>query len=662
MNLWQQFSWLRPEWLWGTAPLLLLAWWSLRRHTLVRSGWQRLIAPELLQPLQQSSGSQASSLRWLPLALAWLSGCIALAGPSFGKQSLPTLKLTDAMVIVLDLSPSMLAQDVPPSRLQVAQFKILDLLAARREGYTALVVYAGSAHVVAPLSDDANTLAALVPSLSPQIMPRPGSQAPDAIAEALALLKSAQADKAQLLLFTDGVAAQSQATIVEQLAAQAHVDLHIITVGTEQGAPIPLNNGQFVRDAQGKVLMPGLNSQELQQLARATGGTLYHLPRDATQLEQAVQQARSQRSHEQSDNETEQASDHGYWLLPLIALLILLAFRRPAYLGLPSILLCGLLGAVLPIHAVDAEPAATAETKSLQWQDLWQTPDQQAAKALHDGEAEQAYQLFENPQWKGMAAYQSGHYAEAEQLFQGEQAYQHYNRGNALAQQGKLPQAIAAYEQALQQDPNLSAARDNKALLEELLKQQQEQQQEQQQSTDQNSQGEQSQSSEQTSDAQQSEPQSGQTSDQQQGDASRQPSASMEDQTAQDKDTAQTPDDTAQASEHEPQTESDDQQSLAERAKSDQETDTQKTEPPVDESMTNAEPGEPSEAASDSPSAAVPEQRSQSDEQAQALEQQLRRVPDDPAGLLRNKFYYYYQQDQRRRWQEGSVSEEPPQW
>ncbi|WP_253265389.1 tetratricopeptide repeat protein, partial [Pseudomonas aeruginosa] len=111
-----------------------------------------------------------------------------------------------------------------------------------------------------------------------------------------------------------------------------------------------------------------------------------------------------------------------------------------------------------------------------QFDDLWLRPDQQGQRLLQRGQADEAAKRFEDFRWKGLSLYQARDYAAAAQAFaQGDQADDHYNRGNALARQGELEAAVDAYEQALERQPQLVAAQRNKALVEELLRQRQEQ-------------------------------------------------------------------------------------------------------------------------------------------------------------------------------------------
>ncbi len=198
------FHFLRPLWLIAIIPAALLYWKSWRQ---LRSGqgWHGTIAEDLL-PHMLTGGTQSKHPGpMFALGVAWLLASLAMAGPSWEKLPQPVQRKEDALVILLDLSLSMLAQDTSPSRLVRSRQKLLDLLDTRKEGTTALVAYAGDAHVVSPLTDDRRTIANLLPALDPQIMPIAGSEPGIAVEQAVDLLRDAGLERGRILLVTDGV-------------------------------------------------------------------------------------------------------------------------------------------------------------------------------------------------------------------------------------------------------------------------------------------------------------------------------------------------------------------------------------------------------------------------------------------------------------------------
>ena len=184
-----QLHFLRPEWFYALIPLLMLALLFLRRKLYSRN-WRSVIDPRLLPHVL--IGKVGKPGYWA-IALFVLTGTLAIisiAGPVWEQLPQQVFKQQSAMVIALDLSSSMNAEDVKPSRLSRAQFKLRDLLALRKEGQTALIVYANAAFTVTPLTDDTNTIMSMVPSLSTDMLPAQGNNTEAALQKAVELMNN----------------------------------------------------------------------------------------------------------------------------------------------------------------------------------------------------------------------------------------------------------------------------------------------------------------------------------------------------------------------------------------------------------------------------------------------------------------------------------------
>ena len=612
-----EIHWMRPEWLWTLVPalVLLILLWRQRSRT---GSWESVIAPELLQHLV-SDRTVSRGRNLLPVVfLGWLLAALAAAGPSWQKIPQPIHQKQDALVVLLDLSFSMNAADLAPSRLDRARQKLLDLLKQRREGQTGLIAYAGDAHIVTPLTDDTPTIANLLPALHPEMMPLPGSEPVSAVTQGLDLLRSAGIRGGKVLLVTDGVSEKDRAGIA-QVMAGSDAELAIMGVGTATGAPIPLPGGGFIKDEDGTIVMPGLDEQALRDLAATTGGTYRRMQIDDSDLD-ALLAANPLDNTEETlslDRTADTWEDQGYFLVLALLPLALALFRRGWLLTLLPVVLPALL-------LVHPEPAAAQS-----WDDLWLTPDQQAQQALQQGDAEAAAGLFENPEWAGTAAYQSGNYeAAAEKFANPQSADSLYNRGNALARAGKLDEAIAAYEESLELQPEQQDASDNLELLKKL-KEQQDQQQGQDQQQDQDQDQQQGQDQQQNQDQQQGQ-------DKQQGQDQQQ----AQDQ-QQDQDQQQGQD---QQQNQDGQQDQDQQQNQGQQQEPSQ---TEDGAPEQEQQPMQPESGEEQES-SQQQMAAGEESGDEDAEEDQAMQQWLRRVPDDPSGLLRQKFRYESQQRQQQ--------------
>jgi Ca-activated chloride channel family protein len=281
------FHLLRPDLLWAllACPLVALALWYRRVN---QGDWTKVIDAELLPYLLPDQNAKAQRSRvWIPtLLLALIT--LGAAGPSLQRVELPVIKRADALVIALDLSASMLAADVQPSRVQRARQKILDLLDTREEGVTGLVVFAGDAHVVTPLTDDTRTIANLMPALSPAIMPLPGADATSAIELAAELLLTAGAQGGHILLMTDGLPG-FESNRARSALDDSGASLAILGIGTTTGAPIPLPNGGFLKDNAGEIVIPALERDQLATVAQELDAPYEEVRLDEQDIEALTQ-------------------------------------------------------------------------------------------------------------------------------------------------------------------------------------------------------------------------------------------------------------------------------------------------------------------------------------------------------------------------------------
>jgi len=448
---------LRPWWL---AIMPLLAWllWRLWHRQLQVGRWQRLLPEAFHAALLTRGRLRHSRLPWLVLGLAWLLAVIALLGPSWQRFEQPSIKRSDPLVVLLEVTPSMLAADVAPTRLEQAKRKLLDLLERRQDVQTAVVVFAGSAHTLVPLSDDLATTRNLLAAVHPALMPEPGQRADLAVARGLELLRQAGLGRGRLLLIGSSLDQHERSAIATLLQGQGE-RLLMLGVGTEQGAPIAGENGSFLKDTNGAILIPRLDNAGLQRFAAELGGR-YRQARlgdeDLAALGLLDQAGTLQRDDEVT--RLEAWLDQGYWLLLPLLLLAALAGRR-------GWLFC------LPLLLLQPQPASAFE-----FEDLWLRRDQQGQRLLEAEQPAKAAERFADRRWQAMALYEAGDYAGAAERFaEGNTAADHYNRGNALARDEALEAAIEAYEQALELQPDLQAAQRNKVLVEELLRRRQEQ-------------------------------------------------------------------------------------------------------------------------------------------------------------------------------------------
>lgn len=448
------FHFLHPGWLLGLLGVPALGWLTWRR---VRAdeALTRLVDPALRAHVLTG---QPRDVR-LPLVLALAGGVLAvlaLAGPSWTRQPQPLYAGGDAQVVAISLSSRMLARDVAPSRLDRARFKARDLMAANRAGRNALIAYAGEAFVVAPLTSDAASLDELLDALSPDTMPADGDNAAQAIERGAALITRASSGGGSLVLLTDRV--DDAAVAAARRARTEGVRVSVLGIGTPQGGPVPLGEGGFLHDERGNLELARRDDASLAELAAAGGGR--YVPAtddraDVRALHDALAGGDAGRARSADGAAGAQWQDGGAWLLlPLLAILAL-GFRR---------------GWLLPLAVLVLLPALSTPARADGWQDLWLRRDQQASRALRQGDAARARQLARDPALRGAADYRAGDYAAAaRELADQPGADAQYNLGNALARQGEYEQAIAAYDRALAADPGHADARANRQAVADWL-------------------------------------------------------------------------------------------------------------------------------------------------------------------------------------------------
>lgn len=618
MNL-AQFHFIRPYWLLAIIPFIVIVALMLR-NKLSQGNWSAVCDAELLPYLLQDKAVNQS--RW-PLtagAIAAFMVILALAGPTWQRLPSPVFRNESALVIALDLSRSMDAEDIKPSRLIRARYKIADILKQRKDGQTALLVYAGDAFTVTPLTDDTETIDSQLSALTTDIMPSEGNNTEVVLERAVDLFKQAGLQKGQILLVTDGVNVDETLPAVKALDGYT---LSILGVGTADGAPIALPEGGFLKDRQGTIVIPKLDAGDLAKLAQAGKGvyqTITANDADIQTLLSTVDKPIQQQGKENKNLLLDQWEDKGPWLLLLVLPLAALSFRKG--------MLCFALLLLLPLPK---------NSYAFDWQDLWQSKDQQAQQAYQNNQFEQAAKLFENPDWKAAAHYKAGEYDKAlENLKNNQTALGAYNQGNALAQSGQLEQAIKAYEQALKLNPDDADAKYNKELVEKELEKQKQQQQDKKQGDKQ----------------QQQENKQDDKQQQSKQDSQQQKEGDKSDKSAEQKESEQKPEQSEEqkASEQKPE-QSEEKRSEQQKADEQKSSENKEQQNKAEEKKPDTEKAKQAEQKQDE-SKEKPEQlpanAKPSDEEQQANEQWLKRIPDDPAGLLKRKFKYQYGQRGRQ--------------
>jgi len=604
------FHFLRPELLW-LIVLLVLILFGVKQISNRESSWQQVISPHLIKFLMVSGKTTTTKNNlWLTGLIAFLM-IIAVSGPAIREKNVPIFQTEDSRVILLDLSLSMDATDIKPSRIDRARFKIMDILEQTKEGTIGLVVYAGDAFIISPLTSDSNTIASMIPTLSTGIMPILGSRPDIAIKKAIELLDNAKQSSGQIIWITDGVEDEFKDGVIDALANTKHL-LSVLAVGTEQGAPIPLPDGNgFLKDNNGNIILPKLNASSLKSIVSKANGQYVELTASNNDIDFIMAILAQQKEFEKNNGDNLNANesdkrisrwiDDGYWLSWIIGVLFLIRLLKNSFspksnqfnasFGLVFILLSAGSLTSFNTKADDDDSISNSSLNSRlnsTWNDLWKTKDQQAQQAFEQKNYKKSASLFENDDWKASANYKSDNFESAVAGFsKGADADSFYNRANALAKSQKLEEAIESYDNTLALEPEHEDAIFNKKIVEDMLKQKQEQDKK----------------------------------DQEQKDKEEQDKKDEENKDQSDSDA---------------ESKSDEKKEDGEKSEEEKKQEQQEKEQKEQEQE----------------EAEISEDERDKKEKDQALKHWLEKIPDDPGGLLRRKMYREYQRRGREQKEE----------
>ncbi|MBR9865503.1 MAG: VWA domain-containing protein [Oceanospirillales bacterium] len=458
----QQFHFIRPWWLLTILPFAGLFYLQYKRGD-SSAQWQKALPKHLHQALTVEGANWKRHYPLHTLAFISLLGAIVCAGPTWERQPSPFREDKTPLIILLDNSEAMLEQDIPLDRLTRAKHKILDLLNLRIGGETALIVYAGSAHLAMPLTRDSAVFKPMLEALSPEIMPKSGKNS----ASTLRLLKTLLNQNTQpgtVLLISNDVTQPGLGQLSHFFANTPHQLLILAMGNPDRSSKLPLNY------------------DHLKTLADQANGQIHIVSIDNDD----VLWVRRQIDYQSSLNLKSDIpwQDMGYYLLIPIMLLMLLWFRRGWIVqwAIAGLSIYGLLVNPASSYAQEVTnggPTAqltpaqqvswTAQAQQL-WMDLWLTPDQQGQWYFNQGKYLLAAQHFEDILHKGVAFYYASHFAESHAIFmQSNDKTQALNAANALARQREYIAARSLLQEIIRVHPGYADARHNLAEIEALI-------------------------------------------------------------------------------------------------------------------------------------------------------------------------------------------------
>ena len=446
------FHFLRPWWLLALIPLLLTLGflWSARDPM---GKWRKTIEPHLLKVMLVRHG-RASWFNPVSVSVFMvILGIVAMAGPSWEQQPSPFSEDIAALVVVLDASSSMQQEDIQPSRLERAKQKMQDLLALRPGGRIGLIVYAGTAHSVIPLTNDQDVVKNFLNAIVTEMMPKQGKFPEKALPIAAQMLRDSPVP-GTLLLIGDGISPKTSADFKNYFATQDH-QLLILGMGRETSSTSEVESleGPFIP----------LERTALEKLASEGGGFYQSLTLDKEDVKQLTRRINNYLVI--VDDVSSRWVDAGYYLLYPFALIMLLWFRKGWTLHW-CIALALVTSLTLP------GPAMSNDSLFGQWRfmDLWLTPDQQGRYFMRKGDYKSAAERFENITWRGIAYYRNEDFKAAVEMFSRIETVEGYfNLGNAWAHSRNYVNAMKAYNNVLKLDPEHKGAINNKKKIQEII-------------------------------------------------------------------------------------------------------------------------------------------------------------------------------------------------
>ncbi len=456
---------LRPWWFLGLLPVVWFIWraWQANKK---QGAWHQVIDPKFRRLLLGENISSEPTLNeklgYIGLAFLWFFTILALSGPWVKSVDVPAQKSQQGVVIVLDLSLSMLADDITPNRLARVKYTLTDLLKQNPDYAVGMVVYSGSAHTISPISEDNKTLLNLLPSLNPVVMPKFGSEPLLGMQQAEQLLKGANVTHGHIIWISDDIE-KTQVSLMEDWIDSRPYSVSLLTVGTEKGGVVQIPTYGLLKDDQGNLILPAMPTERFAELVDDTNMQWQNLQIGADNSKNLLPQKLTADESQTNNNDdgVHHPLDIGIYLLFILIPMAAYMFRRGVLLSL-------MLVTLVPMALMVPQPAYANSVWS-NLGDAFKSHDQQAYEAWEQQDYAKAEALFEDRQWRASALYREGRYAEAARLFASDKSAKGYfNQGNALAKDMQLDKAIEAYQQALLINPNMQQAKDNLNLVQQL--------------------------------------------------------------------------------------------------------------------------------------------------------------------------------------------------
>lgn len=462
-----QMHFSHPLWLWAllAIPLIWGLFFLYYRGQQPLHQLEKFIDKHLIPYLLLGSEHKKKRL-WTQLlfwSLVWCCLVLALAGPRWDYREIATFTRDQSLAILLDLSESMNAKDISPSRLGRAKQKVEDLLNMSTGVKIGLIAFAADPHMIVPMTEDKETIRHLLPSLDTNLIYVQGSKLAPALEMAATMLENEPGTNKAIVVISDGGFEDASAIHTAKKLAERGIVLYTIGVGSLEGAPLKNRQGAIVKKS-GTPIISRLEKEKFREISKIGHGRYF----DADHSDQVAvifEDLEKRSDVQQEAHKTQRFWEEHFYLFLLPVLPFFLWWYRRGYIfGL-------LLFILMPTHSQASLSSYFYNT------------EQQANQAYEKGDYTTAGHTFQDPYRKGVACYRMGDYATAEEMFRQSTRSElassaAYNLGNTLVQLNRLPEAITAYEDVLKKWPDHKQAKENLELVKKMLEQQEQQQQE----------------------------------------------------------------------------------------------------------------------------------------------------------------------------------------
>lgn len=599
MEFWHNFSFIRP-YLLILALLPATLYFLYFQKSSVLSSWRKVVDEELLDYLLvKGSSGQRRFYIFSSLAALTIAAIIA-AGPSWEEKEIPQLQKQNPVFVILNLSSDIEENDLKPSRLDRAKYKIKDFLSMLKSAQTAMMVYSSEPFIITPFTQDTRLLQNLLGQIGTDIMPTNGDRLDRAIALAVEHIKSSGYDMGSLVIFAAD-AGQKFDLAIEQAKEAASQNVKVNIIGVSNA-----------------------HNEKLLMIAQAGEGSYWQIQSNDEKIAALASKINDVNApFSESKNQNLQKLDGGWCFLIIPLLGCLLLFRKGLLIVLPALLL--------------SSPASAG---------FFTNADQDGYQAFQKGDFASSSQLFNNNNWRAASLYRLGDYEKAYKLYSQDNSIEGlYNQGNALAKSGHIKEAISKYEEVLKLNPQHQDAEFN---LEYLKKQQEQQNQQNQQNQDQQNQSDQNNQSSADNDNNNSDDnQNEQSSSSAQSDQNENQSQEQNNQSSAQNDQSQNNSQSDQQTNPQQNDNSDKQSEGQEKVDTssdnrlDEKTSQSSSESELDQDNTSDEgENQPSLSAQE-----LAQEGEDYDEKLQAKAQQYREIPEDVGGLLRAFIKQEYQKN-----------------